>query len=251
MAIALPASRVPAGLAPSIPAPAVSRRALPALILLLALFVAMPWAIRPLEWMLPPGEVALLGQLAEMAMGVVLGAWVFRLIRRERTRAAEHAREIEGLTDADLLTGLGNERALVRELGLALNRSRRTREPVSVAYLDVEGLAAVNRRHGRDVGDRTLRMLGAVARSSIRFGCDAGYRVGEDEFAIVIAADREAAQAVCRRLEWNVRERTPHRSQVNAASATWDGQGTPERLIDDARRALAMQRQTSMVAQLA
>src|SRR5262245_48170956 len=109
----------------------------------------------------------------------------------------------------------------------------------------------VNRLHGRVIGDQTLRVMGAVLRSSLRFGQDAGYRVTDDRFAIVLAAGREAAQEVCRRLEWNFRERSPRGSSLSVGVATWDGRSSMDGLIEEAHRALIAQRRTAMVAQMA
>ena len=254
MHIALPTSRPPVAATPSsagaAPAPP-SARSLVGLAALLALFVGVPWVARPLELLLPASEVAAIGQLTETVLGVALGLWVFYLLRRQRALSRRHAGEMERLTEADALTGLGNGRALSRELGQTFNRARRSEEPVTVLYCDVDSLAAVNRRHGRPVGDLTLRMVGAVLRSSVRFGTDAGFRVGDDEFALVLAADREAALAVGRRLEGNFRERSPRQSELRVGLATWDRSATPERLIDEARRALMDQRRTARVAAMA
>src|SRR5206468_1988747 len=112
-------------------------------------------------------------------IGLMLGAWMFRLIHRHNALALQHAGEIDRLTESDALTGLGNRRALLRELEESFNRARRTREPVTVLYVDIDAFADVNRRHGRAVGDHALRMMGAVVRSSVRFGSDAGYRAGD------------------------------------------------------------------------
>jgi diguanylate cyclase (GGDEF)-like protein len=242
MAIALPTATLP---------PAATRRRLVALFTTLAAFMAMPWLVRPLESLLPPVEVALIGHVAEILVGALLGVWVFRLIRLHRSLSIEHAREIERLTDSDALTGLGNARALGRELELMLNRARRTQEPVTVVYLDVDAMGDVNRLHGRVIGDQTLRVVGAVLRSSLRFGLDAGYRIADDQFAIVLAAGRDAAHAVCRRLEWNFQERSPRQTNLSVGIATWDGRCSSDGLVEQARRALAAQRQTSMVAQMA
>ena len=231
--------------------PAGSGRELVSCLFLLGAFVAVPWLVRPLESMLPLVDVALVGSIAESALGVVLGVWVFRMIRRQRRLADEHAREIERLTESDALTGLGNARALKRDLELALNRARRTQEAVTVVYGDIGSLDDMNRRHGRAIGEQTLRMLGAVVRSSVRYGVDAGYRLGDDQFAIVLAAGRDGAQTVSRRLEWNFQERTPRRSSLSLGLATWDGNKSSDGLVEEARRALAAQRQTAMVAQMA
>lgn len=227
------------------------RRSLPALAALLALFVAMPWASRLLEAYVAPATAALIGQGAEIALGLALGLWVFALVRGQQRLASRHQVELERLTQVDALTGLGTREACARELDLALNRARRTKEPVSVIYLDVDALGQVNAHHGRATGDRTLRMMGAVLRSSVRFGCDAAYRIGEDEFAVVVVADRDGADAVCRRVDWNFRERSPRNSQLSTGLATWDGRSGPEEMLRQARRALQAGRQTAMVAEMA
>ena len=227
------------------------RRGIALFLALLAAFVAVPWLVRPLESLLPLVDVALVGSIVESALGVILGVWMFRTIRQQRRLAAVHASEIERLTESDALTGLGNVRALRRDLELTLNRARRTREPVTLLYVDIDAMDDVNRRHGRVIADQTLRTMGAVVRSSVRYGVDAGYRLAAEQFAIVLAADREGSQAVTRRLEWNFQERTPRRSNLSVGVATWDGRCSVDGLLEAGRRAQAAQRQTSMVAQLA
>ena len=231
--------------------PASAGRSIITLTALLAAFIAMPWLVRPLEYVLSPMDVTLIGQLLETVLGVLLGVWVFRLIRRQNVLALAHARELEDVTEFDSLTGLGNRRALSRELELTLNRARRSREPVTVLYFDVIAMDDVNRRHGRAVGDHTLRVMGAVMRSSVRFGLDSSFRLEDDDFALVLAADREAAQTVRRRLEWNFQQRTARRSQLSVGLAAWDGCKSPEGLLEEARHSLGAQRQMAMVAQMA
>ncbi len=232
-------------------APFVSRRSAFGLGVLLVAFVAMPALARALEPWLSPVAAAIAGEAAELVLAVAVGVWTFRLIRRHNGLAHLHARELERLTEADALTGLGNVSALRRELEEAFNRSRRTHEPVTVMYVDIDDLDDVNRRHGRAMGDHALRTMGAVVRSSVRFGLDAGYRIGDDEFALRLHADRESAQAVCRRLEWAFRERMESRSQIRIGLATWDGRSGPDRLLDTARQALGAQRSMAMAAAMA
>ena len=218
---------------------------------LLLAFVGVPWLVRPLESILPLVDVALVGAIAESALGVILGVWVFRLIRRQRRLAADHACEIERLTESDPLTGLGNMRALRRELELALNRARRSGESVTLVCLDIDAMADVTRRHGRAIGDQTLRMMGAVVRSSVRYGADAGYRLADDQFAIVLTAGRDAAQNVSRRVEWNFQDRSPKHTNLCVGLATWDGRKSSDGLVEEARHAVMAQRQTAMTAQMA
>jgi diguanylate cyclase (GGDEF)-like protein len=236
---------------PSSPTRSVSRKELPLLLLLLALYAAVPWVVRPLEAWWPAPRVASIGQVAELLLGLILGAWTFALIRRTRRLAHEQADLIEHLTQTDALTGLGNLRAFARELELALNRARRTREPVALVFLDVVSLEHLNRRHGRPIGDQTLRMMGAVLRSSARFGSDCGYRVGDDEFALVVSARRDIADAVGRRIESNFQARSPRNSQARCIAAGWDGRASAHEMLEQARRTLATTRDGSLASQLA
>ena len=224
------------------PLPYTRRRSLLLLGALLLLYIVMPWAVRPLERVLTPGAAAVVGQIAEAGLGLALGVWVLALVRRERRRARAYASELERLTLRDVATGLGNQHAFRHDLDVALSRARRTCLPVTVVCLDVDHFDLLNLCHGRRTGDHTLRTLGAVIRSSARFGCDAGYRIGDDEFAMVLEADRPSSETVTRRVEWNFRERSPRKSSVSTGIVTWDGRATPHELLQQARRALKSRR---------
>jgi diguanylate cyclase (GGDEF)-like protein len=233
------------------PARQPSRFELPALAFVFALFVAMPWAVRPLERWLDPQRTALTGQIADGVLALILVVWVIALLQRVRRMSQTHAGELERVSETDLLTGLGNRRAFENELERMIHRARRTQEPVSILLFDVDEFEGLHRRCGRSVADHTLRMLGAVLRSSARFGIDAGFRIEKDEFALVVAAERDGAEVVSRRVEWNFRERSPQRSQLSAGIVTWNGRGRAEELLEQARRAMHAGRQSAALARMA
>jgi diguanylate cyclase (GGDEF)-like protein len=85
----------------------------------------------------------------------------------------------------DPLTGLLNRRSFERLLAQALGRSRRYGWPFSLVMLDLNRFKALNDRHGHAAGDRVLRLVGSVLRSSLRAG-DAAARMGGDEFAVLL-----------------------------------------------------------------
>jgi diguanylate cyclase (GGDEF)-like protein len=89
----------------------------------------------------------------------------------------------EALTDP--MTGLGNRRAFDQDLSRELARLSRSGERLTLALLDVDGLKAVNDSEGHPAGDRLLRHLARAIVSSIR-AYDRGYRIGGDEFAILL-----------------------------------------------------------------
>lgn len=93
----------------------------------------------------------------------------------------------------DPLTGLRNRRGLDRDLEQALALARRGERPLTVVVGDLDGLKEINDREGHAAGDRALRALGVALESALRAG-DAAYRIGGDEFLLVLA-DTGAAEA--------------------------------------------------------
>lgn len=202
----------------------------------IALLVLLPWAVGYLEHgsLLPsqPQEAVARG------LTLVLGLWVLALLRRERRITRRHLEELERLTLADPLTGLRNERALERDLELALRRSRRLGEPLTLIYLDVDDLKLVNDRFGHAAGDDTLRAAGAVLRSCSRLGTDTAYRVGGDEFVIMVVADDVGARQLCERFAYAFRARSPYGSVLSIGQVVWDGEATAGELMAHADHAM-------------
>jgi diguanylate cyclase (GGDEF)-like protein len=71
--------------------------------------------------------------------------------------------------------------ALERELA----RSRRSREPVGVVFLDLDGFREINEEHGQQVGDRVLAEVARRVRTAVRISDGVG-RIGGDEFLLVL-----------------------------------------------------------------
>jgi diguanylate cyclase (GGDEF)-like protein len=127
----------------------------------------------------------------------------------------------------DELTGLPNRRAWNAHLEQALARCRRSRQPLAVILLDLDGFKAVNDREGHAAGDALLRAVTTawlpVLRTTDRLG-----RLGGDEFAIVVEpGDETAAEDVVDRL----RRATPAPHHASAGSAVWDGEESAADLL--------------------
>jgi len=90
------------------------------------------------------------------------------------------------LTDG--LTGLGNQRHFHERLQTELDTAARNGSRLALCLLDVDGLKRVNDTRGHAVGDQMLER----AASMLRHGGEA-FRVGGDEFAILLPATRESA----------------------------------------------------------
>jgi diguanylate cyclase (GGDEF)-like protein len=104
----------------------------------------------------------------------------------------------QSLTDE--LTGVANRRAFLEVAAREIERSRRYRHELSLAYLDIDGFKAANDRFGHAVGDRVLIALAGVARATAR-SVDTVARIGGDEFVILMPeTDALAALPLAERL---------------------------------------------------
>jgi diguanylate cyclase (GGDEF)-like protein len=165
---------------------------------------------------------------------LLLGWWIITLIGREQRYTRHHLAELEQLTLTDPLTGLGNRRALERDLARSLRLSERIDEPVALLYMDVDHFKQINDRHGHAMGDETLRVLGSVLRSCSRVGTDAAYRVGGDEFVMALMADPDGAEVVAQRVSQEFLQRSPRRSNLSYGVVLWDGKASASTLLDQA-----------------
>jgi diguanylate cyclase (GGDEF)-like protein len=102
--------------------------------------------------------------------------------------------------DLDQLTGVANHRALQERLQQELARAIRARRPLAVAMIDLDGFKAVNDRHGHAQGDRVLREVAGVLRSTLREP-DVVARYGGDEFVVLMPeTDERHARGVVTRI---------------------------------------------------
>ncbi len=130
------------------------------------------------EWFLVLGSVLALSARAERDLEDT---------NRELLAAQEHLRMV---ADRDPLTTLANRRALGEVL--------RAVQPVGamLLFFDLDGLKALNDRHGHLAGDRCLRDFAGALRDSFRPD-DHVIRYGGDEF-LVVAEGLDRASAVAR-----------------------------------------------------
>ena len=118
--------------------------------------------------------------------------------RSEMRRLYEMARE-DSLRDA--LTALGNHRAFHEELGREMEHFQRYGVPVALLLIDLDDLKLVNDSQGHAAGDAILREFGALLSQISRY-TDRGFRVGGDEFALLMPhTEADGAMRVAERLQ--------------------------------------------------
>ena len=151
------------------------------------------------------GRLIIWGVLGVVSMAFTAGVRAQRLtLLREHRDAITQAR-------ADPLTRLGNRRAFDEALGAAVERVRRSGEPLSVIVADLDGFKAINDQWGHRIGDDCLAGVAEILQGVMR-SPDTCFRWGGDEFVILADTDVAGADAL--------------RGRLNEAVA--DGWSTPD-----------------------
>ncbi len=116
---------------------------------------------------------------------------------RLASTASERSEWFERMAHTDPLTGLANERTVLRILELELARAGRQGSELSLAMFDIDDFRATNEESGHVAGDEVLRHVAAVLAESVRLVDTVG-RIGGDEFVLV--APGSAGGMVARRV---------------------------------------------------
>jgi diguanylate cyclase (GGDEF)-like protein len=110
------------------------------------------------------------------------------------------------LSETDPLTDLLNARGFGARLHSEVKRARRYRQPLSLLFLDVDGLKHVNDRHGHRAGSDALRHVASVIRAELRES-DTSARWGGDEFTILAPnTGTDAALSLAERIRGRIAE---------------------------------------------
>jgi len=102
---------------------------------------------------------------------------------------------IDTLSRIDPLTGLHNRREFDRLLQQALADATRSGQPLSLIMADIDHFKQVNDRFGHQEGDRGLQQMARLIQQVPRRATDASFRIGGEEFAILMG-DTDKAGAV-------------------------------------------------------
>lgn len=115
-------------------------------------------------------------------------------------RAGIDLHQLSRLSLKDDLTAAWNRRYFETCLASALERAAQQREQLSLIFMDIDNLKAVNAQHGHSMGSHVLREVATRLLGAVR-GTDAVMRYGGDEFCILLPGlDLQAALEVAERL---------------------------------------------------
>ena len=142
-------------------------------------------------------EVAMTVSPLRDASGRICGtSTIARDITEHRLREAQ----TRALALTDELTGLHNRRGFTALAEQQLKLARRSHTPLCIAFVDLDGMKAINDRFGHAVGDDALKDTADLLRTSFR-DADVLARIGGDEFVVLaIGADEKTMQRLQERL---------------------------------------------------
>lgn len=154
--------------------------------------------------------------------------------REESRQDREHAA-------TDELTGARRRGVGLEDLQREIDRARRTGASLVAAYVDVDGLKAVNDEHGHHAGDELLQAVVEGLRRDMR-SYDLLVRLGGDEFLCVLTGvDADEATRRFERLGSKLTPGPTKRSFSIGLGELRDGEG-PQELVDRADQDLLARR---------
>jgi diguanylate cyclase (GGDEF)-like protein len=111
-----------------------------------------------------------------------------------------HLRELRFLADHDPLTRLLNRRAFVDRLEGEVARALRYDRSFALVVCDLDDFKELNDQLGHPAGDDALQLFARTLQGALRRG-DEAFRIGGDEFALLLAeASEEDAREVVHRI---------------------------------------------------
>jgi diguanylate cyclase (GGDEF)-like protein len=131
-----------------------------------------------------------------------------QLAIEERSQQLEKANNaLREVTNSDPLTGIANHRTFQEELKLQWRRTARSRLPMTLLMIDVDGLKQYNESKGHQAGDECLRQIADTLRHQLQRPGDLIGRYGGDEFGVLLPeTDASGGLAVAERMRQAVEE---------------------------------------------
>jgi two-component system, cell cycle response regulator len=134
---------------------------------------------------------------------IVLGQTVIKFNIVDDTEAG-YLKQMEQLVQTDDLTGLMAKHRFDAALAEAIQAAATAGQPVAALMMDMDGLKAINDRHGHHVGAFTIGRVGVLI-GRILHGWGEACRFGGDEFsAFLPRAEKQTAMAVGERIRKEV-----------------------------------------------
>ena len=128
------------------------------------------------------------------------GLPIERRLARAFNAAALAFAQVEARATRDRLTGVANRETLMSALSVEVERANRYRQPLSVAFVDIDRFKGINDTHGHNSGDAVLRQIADLVGHHIRSSDFLGRYGGEEFMVILPGTEPEEAAEVAEKL---------------------------------------------------
>ncbi len=161
------------------------------------------------------------------------------------TLKKKHEEKLKKLAITDRLTNIMNRRMGLEYLNKQIARVKRENIPLTICFIDVNGLKNINDKYGHNEGDNLLRIVAKILAGNIR-DTDAVARLGGDEFLLIFSdSNKDEISDVWKRIEekikkWNDNSNKSYEISLShgfAQKIKGDGQSSDD-LIERADKAM-------------
>ncbi|WP_213999982.1 diguanylate cyclase [Arsukibacterium sp.] len=126
--------------------------------------------------------------------------------------------ELQKQANQDGLTGLANRRHFDEKLLEELQRSARSKLPLSLILLDIDLFKPFNDHYGHQAGDEALQQVATALRKEARRQGEVAARYGGEEFALILpGCDTDACLEVAERVQQHIKALQIQHSQSDVA----------------------------------
>ncbi|MFM0095427.1 diguanylate cyclase [Paraburkholderia nemoris] len=137
------------------------------------------------EVLAPWRRRSMLAGTLTLAFGAVfvMVSWVLAFVLRDKLRAQA---ALVRLAATDPLTGLSNRRVLDNRLDEEWRRARRSGQPLSALFIDIDHFKQFNDVYGHASGDEALTAVAECISATVLRAVDLVARYGGEEFAVIL-----------------------------------------------------------------
>lgn len=127
-------------------------------------------------------------------------------LKEKNVQLEQSLKKVEEVAATDPLTGLYNRRHFGRVFDQLFSEAQRYAQNLSCVMIDLDGYKQLNDRHGHQIGDQILVVVGKVIGANMR-KMDVAARYGGDEFILLLPhASAEEAVRVADRIRADYRK---------------------------------------------
>jgi len=130
-------------------------------------------------------------------IGIILGNVIERI---------QLYKKMEKMATIDYLTSLLLKREFVKILINEISRSRRNQHPLALLMIDVDNFKSINDTYGHLTGDKVLKKIAEVIKSSIRTTEYASRYAGDEFCVLLLDNDEKKAFISAERIRENVKD---------------------------------------------